>query len=113
MRILNKDVVATGMVDIVVFTYVGYLALGRLPFIDSTRGVAVVGLVLGLTSQIIEGRSTFRHRRIALVGGVISLALGIGAASTQHDSFLALFMASIIGLWIAAAYVRGSDRAIA
>jgi hypothetical protein len=103
-----RDAVATGLVDVVVCTYVGYLALGRLPILESVRGVAALGLVLGLASEGIAGRARFRRRWAPLLGGLATLALGIAALTTQHDSMLALFMASIIGFWVAGAYVRTS-----
>ena len=105
MRIINRDAVATGLVDVVVFTYATYLAVGNLPVIQSVRGVAAVGLVLGLVSRAIGRRTAFRQRWAAAAAVVVLLALGTSAMATQHQSWLALLMASIIGLWIADAYV--------
>jgi hypothetical protein len=105
MRIINRDSVATALVDIVVVTYASYLALGNLPVIQSVRGVAAVGLVLGLTSRAVGRRPAFRQRWAALASGVVLFAFGTSAMATQHQSWLALLMASIIGLWIADAYV--------
>ncbi|MEY2445964.1 MAG: hypothetical protein QOE00_2544 [Ilumatobacteraceae bacterium] len=105
MRIVNRDSVATGLVDVVVFTYASYLALGNLPVIESVRGVAAVGLVLGLVSRAIARRTAFRQRWSAIAAGFVLLVLGTSAMATQHQSWLALLMASIIGLWIADVYV--------
>jgi hypothetical protein len=105
MRIVNRDSVATGLVDVVVFTYASYLAVGNLPVIESVRGVAAVGLVLGLVSRAVARRTAFRRRWAALAAATVLLALGMSAMATQHQSWLALLMASIIGLWIADVYV--------
>jgi hypothetical protein len=112
MRTVRKDAVATALVDIVVFTYVCYLAVGRLPIIESVRGVAAVALVLGLASRGIGGHASFRHQRIATLGGLASIGLGIATVAIPRQSLLALFVASIVILWIAGAYVRtGAPRA--
>ena len=105
MRIVNRESVATGLVDVVVFTYATYLAVGNLPVIQSVRGVAAVGLVLGLGSRAIAPRRAFRQRWAALIAVGVLFALGMSAVATQHQSWLALFMVTIIGLWIADAYV--------
>jgi hypothetical protein len=110
MRFFTKNAVATYLVDLTIFVYVGYLAIGRLPIIDDVRDITALGLVLGVASRVIGGPIRLSHQWPAVVGGVASIALGVGALATQHQSFLALFMASIIGLWIAGEYVRTSDR---
>ncbi len=109
MRFVTKTAVATFLVDITIFIYVGYLAIGRLPILDDVRDITALGLVLGLASRLIGGPLRLSHQWAAALGGVVSLALGVGALATQHQSFLALFMASIIGLWIAGEYVRTGD----
>ena len=110
MRFVSKTAVATFLIDITIFIYVGYIALGRLPIIDDVRDITALGLVLGLASRVIGGPIRLRHEWVAALGGFVSLALAVGALTTTHQSFLALFMASIIGLWITGAYVRTSDR---
>ena len=101
MRFLTKEAIATALVDVIVFTYVCYLALGRLPIIESIRGVAAVALVLGMASRSIGGRAGYRHHRAAALAGLASLALGLATLATPRQSLLALFVASIIGLWLA------------
>lgn len=101
MRFVTKEAIATALVDIIVFTYVCYLAVGRLPIIESIRGVAAVGLVLGVASRRIGNHAWYRHQRLATLAGLVSIALGIATLATPRQSLLALFVASIIGLWVA------------
>ena len=106
MRIVSRDAVATGLTDVVVFTYATYLAIGNLPIIESVRGVAAVGLVLGLTSRAIVRHTIFRRWWAGLASVFVLVAFGISAMATQYESWLALLMATIMGLWIADAYAR-------
>ena len=101
MRFVTKEAIATALVDIIVFTYVCYLALGRLPIIESIRGVATVGLVLGVASRRIGAHTWYRHQWVAPLVGLGSVALGIATLATPRQSLLALFVASIIGIWVA------------
>ncbi len=110
MRYFTKNAVATCLVDITIFFYVVYLAVGRLPIIDDVRDLTALGLVLGLASRVIGGPIRISHQWAAALGGVVFLVFGVGALATQHQSFLALFMASFIGLWIAGEYVRTGGR---
>ncbi len=77
MRLVTKQAIATALVDIIVFTYVCYLALGRLPIIESIRGVAAVSLVLGVASRRIGGHTWYRHQRVATFAGLVSITLGL------------------------------------
>jgi len=110
MRFVTKNAVATCLVDITIFFYVAYLAVGRLPIVDDVRDVTGIGLVLGLACRLIGGPVRISHQWAAALGGLVFVAFGVGALATQHQSFLALFMASFIGLWIAGEYVRTSTH---
>jgi hypothetical protein len=101
-----KDTVATGLVAAVVVIYVGYLLFDGIPFVEDVRGMAAVGLVLSFASRRIGGRHGFRHQRVAMAANVGSLALGFAALATENAVVLALFVASIVVLWLAATYVR-------
>jgi hypothetical protein len=106
MEFTRKDVWATALVAAIVVAYFGYVAFGSLPFIEDVRGMAAVGLILGFASRRIGGREAFPRQRVAFVAGLASMGLGIIALATQSEVVLALFIASIVGLWVAAAYVR-------
>jgi hypothetical protein len=101
-----KDTVATALAAGVVIAYVGHLAWGGLAFVTDVRGMAAVGLVLGVASRRIGGRRVFKHEWWAMLANFGSLALGIAALATESEEVLALFVASIVGLWAAATYVR-------
>ena len=101
MRFLTKEAIATALVDIVVFTYVCYLALGRLPIIESIRGVTTVGLVLGVASRRLGAHTWYRYQWAATLARLGSVALGIATLASPRQSLLALFVTSIIGIWVA------------
>ena len=101
----RKDMVATGLVALAVLVYAGYLMFGTLPFVHDVKGMAAVGLVLSFASRRIGGRHGFRHEHAAMAANFGSLALGVAALATGSSALLALFMASVVGLWSAAVYV--------
>lgn len=100
----RKDTVATALVAVAVLIYVGYLTLESVPLVQDVKGMAAIGLVLSFASRRIGGRHGFRHERAAMVANFGSLGLGFAALATGSSALLALFMASIVGLWFAAAY---------
>jgi hypothetical protein len=102
----RKDTVATALVAIAVLIYIGDLTLGSVPLVQDVKGMAAVGLVLSFVSRRIGGRHGFRHERVAMVANFGSLALGFAALATGSSALLALFMASVVALWVAAAYAR-------
>jgi hypothetical protein len=106
MALTRKDWVATGLVAAVLVIYVAYLAFDGIPLVRDVTGMAAVGLILGFASRRIGGRAGFRHERLAFAGGLGSIALGIVTLITGSEAVLAVFVASIVGLWAAAMYVR-------
>ena len=101
-----KDTVATTFVAVVVLGYVAHLILVNVPFISEVRGMAAIGLVLGVGSRWIGGRHGFEHERWAMLGNIGLVALGIATIVTGSEVFLALCITSIVALWAAATYVR-------
>lgn len=110
MRFTRKDSLATALVAAVVVIYGAYLAFDGIPLVRDATGMAAVGLVLGFASRRIGGRSGFAHERLAFAGGLGSMALGIAAIVTESDAVVAVFVASIVGLWAAAMYVHFHAR---
>jgi hypothetical protein len=97
-----RDGVATVLVAAVAVTYGAYLAVGGLFGVDEVAEVAVVGLVGGWASRVIGGRKGFvsrQRKHVAVPGGFVSLGLGVAAIVTGSGVVLAVFVASVIGLW--------------
>jgi hypothetical protein len=106
MTFTRKDTVATGLVAAVVVIYLAYVAFDGIPFVRDVEGMAGVALILGFASRRIGGRAAFTHERVAFAAGLGSMAVGIVALITASDLVLALFLASIVGLWAAAMYAH-------
>jgi len=102
MKFTRKDTVATVLVAAVITIYLAYLVFDGIPFVRDPEGMTGVGLVLGFASRRIGGRSAFAHERVAFAAGLGSMALGILALITASEVVLALFVASMVGLWVAA-----------
>jgi hypothetical protein len=112
MTFTRKDAIATGLVAAVVVIYIAYLAFDGIPLVRDVKGMAAVGLIGGFLSRRIGGRAEFAHPRVAFVAGLGSIALGIAALISESEVVLAVFIASIVGLWIAAMYActHAADR---
>jgi hypothetical protein len=97
-----RDVIATVLVAVVALTYLTHLAFGGVAGLDEVTEVAVVGLIGGWASRVIGGRKGFvssRRKHVAVPGGFVSMGLGIATLITGSGIVLAVFMASIVGLW--------------
>jgi hypothetical protein len=105
MRLGFKDLVATVLVALVAVPYVGFLVDGDMPFIKDPRGMAAVGLVLGIAAFLVVRSGDALNRvgktEIGLAAGSVALGVvALGFAETAAaDVLLALFMASIL-LWL-------------
>lgn len=115
MTMTPKNVLATLLVAAIVVPYLGYLAWGDMPFIEDPRGMAAVGLVLGLAAAAVAGRAALDPgpmHRVALGSGVVALALGIAALVAEtSEILLAVFIAAIVLTWALAelAHRQGSQ----
>jgi hypothetical protein len=110
MTLTRKDAAAAGLVAAVVVIYLAYVVFDGIPFVRDVEGMAAVGLILGFASRRIGGRAAFAHERVAFAAGLASMAVGIAALITANEVVLALFVASILGLWAAAMYVHTHTR---
>lgn len=102
MRLTYKDALATLFVAAIVVPYLGYLANGSMPFIQDARGMAGIGLVLGLAACTVGGQVTSAQdmaHRIESVLGPCALALGVATLITESGPLLAVFIATIVALW--------------
>ena len=98
MKFIGKDAVATALVAAVV-VYLTNLALDGFPMTRDVTDMAAVGLIFGFASRRIGGRAEFAHERVAFASRIVALI-------TESELVLALFIASIIGLWLAAMYAH-------
>jgi hypothetical protein len=114
MRAPRKDAIATVLVTAVVVAYAGYLARGDLPLIHDARGMAGVGLVLGLAACITGAQEVTAHDRLLTVVialGTTATVLGITAVATENGLVLAAFMVSIVAAWLVATVRHGQSVA--
>jgi glucose uptake protein GlcU len=103
MRLTARNIVATLLVASIVLPYLGYLAWGEMPFVQDPRGMAAVGLILGLAAAAVAGRAALAPEpmhRAALGSGIVALALGIAALVAEtSEALLALFVVAIVATW--------------
>lgn len=102
MRYTWRDGAATLLVAAIVVPYIGYLTRGELPFVHDPRGLAAVGLVLGLAACAVGGSAVDQRHpavRVASGLGVTALVLGIATFVTESELLLAAFVATIVLLW--------------
>jgi hypothetical protein len=104
-HLTRRDAIATVLVLAVVVPYVGYLINGSMPFIQDPRGMAGVGLVGLILSFIAWGVGLgTRLGKVLLTGGLASIGIGIAAVllgTEGNDTLLAVFIGSIVALWVA------------
>ncbi len=103
MRITTRDVVATVLVAAIVVPYLGYLAWGDMPFVEDPRGMAAIGLLLGLAAAAVAGRAALDPEpmhRAALGSGIVAVTFGLAALLAEtSELLLALFIAAIVLTW--------------
>ncbi|MCX2950312.1 hypothetical protein [Lentzea sp. NEAU-D7] len=102
MRLGVKDVVATVLVALIAIPYIGYLVNGEMPFVKDPRGMAAVGLVLGVAAfLVVRWGDALDRVGMAETGlAVLVLALGVVtlflAETAAAEVLLAVFMGSIL-----------------
>jgi hypothetical protein len=111
MTFTRRDLVATSLAAAAVAIYAAYVVLDGVPLARDVTGMAGIGLILGFASRRVGGRAEFDHERLAFAGALGSMALGIVAMITESEVVLALFFASIAGLWLAAMYAHAHAHA--
>lgn len=99
MKLHLRDWIATLLVAAVIVPYVGYLVRGTMPLVQDPRGMAAIGLMLGVAALVVADRQV-RHRAAegALAG--VAVLLGVVAAAFAEtflaEVLLAVFMVSIV-----------------
>ena len=106
MKLELRDLIGTVLGLAIGIPYVGYLLNGEMPFINDPRGMAAVGLVLGTVAFLVM-RSGDRLDRVgkvetgvAAVSFVLGVAALVFAEPALADLVLAVFMASILIVWL-------------
>ncbi|WP_343987162.1 hypothetical protein [Terrabacter terrae] len=106
MRLKLRDLIGTLLVLAIAIPYVGYLVRGEMPLVQDPRGMSAVGLLLGTAAFLVvrSGDELDRFGRGEIGLAVVSLALGLAALVFAETAFaevlLAVFMASILVVWL-------------
>lgn len=102
MRLDVRDVLATGLVAAIAVPYTGYLVLGDMPLVHGARQMAAVGIALGLVAFIYaRGEDSLDRLGVVEVAlAVVSLATGFATLLLDAETMLAIFMASILVVWL-------------
>ena len=106
MKLTLRDLVATILVAAIGVPYVGYLVNGEMPFVQDARGMSAIGLVLGTAAFLVlrSGDSFDRVGKLETGAAVVSLVLGLVAfafaEAAAAEVLLAVFMASILVVWL-------------
>jgi hypothetical protein len=101
----TRDWIATILVAVVAVPYIGYLIRGEMPFLEDPRGMAGLGLVVGVAAfLVIRTGDAFDKVGKAETGlAVFSIALGVAALAFAEtgvaEALLAVFMVSIVAVW--------------
>ena len=103
MRVM-RDVIATLLVAVTAVVYVDVVGGSSVGFIADPRGVASLGLVLGLVACAVAGESITvskpgTWRTIAGVLVAVLVASGLLAVVTDGWAVLAVFMGALVVLW--------------
>lgn len=106
MKLKLKDLIGTVLVIAIGIPYVGYLLNGEMPFVKDPRGMAAVGLVLGTVAFLVmrSGDNLDRVGKaetgVAGVSFILGVAALVFAEAAVADVLLAVFMASILVVWL-------------
>ncbi|MEV0283567.1 MULTISPECIES: hypothetical protein [unclassified Kribbella] len=102
MKLKARDLVATLLVVAIGIPYVGYLIDGDMPFVEDARGMAAVGLLLGVLAfgVLLSGTKQDRLGKIEIGIAAVSIGLGVVALALAETAaaevLLAIFMGSIL-----------------
>ena len=105
MGLRTRDLIGSLLVVAIGIPYIGYLINGEMPFVEDPRGMAGIGLLLGIAAFLVLsagdgfdrlGKAETGLAALSLVLGIAALALAETAAA---EVLLAVFMASILVVW--------------
>ncbi|HVK20464.1 MAG TPA: hypothetical protein VM677_03805 [Actinokineospora sp.] len=96
-----RDAVSSALVAAIVVPYTWYENSGAAPLVRDARGMAAIGLVLGIAACAIGARPTGeRMSPVAEALGVLALATGVLTLVIAAEWSLGLFMVTVIALWL-------------
>ncbi|MBC6445892.1 hypothetical protein [Actinokineospora xionganensis] len=111
MAVTWRDGASSALVAVIVVSYTWYQNTGSLLFVRDARGMAVVGLALGLTACVVGARVTDGHMPVArLVLGVLAMISGVLTLVVSAEWSLGLFMLTVITLWLTTTFRHISGR---
>ena len=105
MKLKARDLIGTVLVIAIGVPYIWYLIEGEAPFIEDSRGMSAVGLVLGLAAYMVmqRGDPDDVADRVEISLSIVSLGLGLLALllaeTASAEVLLAVFMGSILVVW--------------
>jgi len=105
MKFTARDFISTLLVVLIAIPYVGYLVNGEMPYVEDTRGMAAIGLVLGTAAYAVlamgdpADRADRLEDLVALVAFVLGFVAFALAETAAAEALLAVFMGSIVVAW--------------
>lgn len=106
MGLKLRDLVGSLLVLAIAVPYVGYLVRGEMPLVQDPRGMSAIGLLLGAAAFLVlrSGDELDRFGKGEVGLAVVSLALGLAALvlaeTAAAEVLLAVFMGSILVVWL-------------
>ena len=105
-RLTTRDYVASVLVGLIVITYLGYRTWDQMPLAQDVLDMTGLGLVLGFSAfVIIRGADIldvtgFAEVVLAAVSLLLGLATLIFARTAAAETLLAVFITSIVVVWV-------------
>jgi len=106
MRLHKADLIGSLVFAAIAVPYVGYLVNGSMPFIEDPRGMSAVGIVLGTLGFVLMHDVKGKGRASTVEGSAAAVSMGLGlvtfilAETAAAPALLAVFMTSILGVWV-------------
>jgi NhaP-type Na+/H+ or K+/H+ antiporter len=105
MKLNARDFVSTLLVLLFAVPFVGFLIRGEMPFIEDTRGLAAVGLVLSTAAYLVLSSGDTRdladsvENAVALVAFVLGFVAFALAETAAGEALLVVFMSAVLLAW--------------
>ncbi|WP_436498340.1 hypothetical protein [Actinokineospora sp. HUAS TT18] len=101
MALTWRDAVSSALVAAIVVPYTWYENTGSAPLVRDPRGMAAIGLVLGIAACVVGARvNGERMLPAAQALGGLALVSGLLTLVIDAEWSLAVFMITVISLWL-------------